>query len=31
MLEFAIPLQAVMDRLKAETAILTQELKLLPG
>jgi hypothetical protein len=29
--EFAIPLQAVMDRLKAETAILTQELKLLPG
>ena len=29
--EFAVPLQAVMDRLKAETAILTQELKLLPG
>jgi hypothetical protein len=29
--DFAIPLQAVMDRLKAETAILTQELKLLPG
>jgi hypothetical protein len=29
--EFAIPLQAVMDRLKAETAILNQELKLLPG
>ena len=28
--EFAIPLQAVMDRLKAETAILTPELKLLP-
>jgi hypothetical protein len=29
--EFVIPLQAVMDRLKAETAILNQELKLLPG
>jgi septal ring factor EnvC (AmiA/AmiB activator) len=29
--EFAIPLQAVTDRLKSETAILTQELKLLPG
>jgi hypothetical protein len=29
--EFAIPLQAVIDRLKAETAILNQELKLLPG
>jgi hypothetical protein len=29
--EFAFPLQAVIDRLKAETAILTQELKLLPG
>jgi hypothetical protein len=29
--EFAVPLQAVMDRLKAETAILAQELKLLPG
>jgi len=29
--DFAIPLQAVMSRLKAETAILAQELKLLPG
>ena len=29
--EFAIPLQAVTDRLKSETAILAQELKLLPG
>jgi len=29
--DFVVPLQAVMDRLKAETAILTQELKLLPG
>jgi hypothetical protein len=29
--DFAIPLQAVMVRLKEETAILAQELKLLPG
>ncbi len=29
--DFAIPLQAVMARLKEETAILAQELKLLPG
>jgi len=29
--EFAIPLQAVTDRLKSETAIMAQELKLLPG
>ena len=29
--EFVIPLQAVIDRLKAEAAILNQELKLLPG
>ena len=29
--EFAVPLQALMDRVKAEAAILNQELKLLPG
>jgi hypothetical protein len=29
--DFAIPLQAVMHRLKAEVAVLAQELKLLPG
>ena len=29
--DFAIQLQAVMGRLKAEVAVLGQELKLLPG